>query len=226
MATKGFNPSDDFTVPHQLRTAGLSQVEWNVWVAELRKISSILRPKKRDYAMSILSLPFSPLRVGLARRRKLWNKALIDWQKRFNEDCLENIGIFCKTRTFAARVEYHFVDATSGRKDKIPIIYRKEVCSEYFSWLEFAFTADGIETLKRTPHVEGYESDWGCVCSAEDWCMIPTSWSEIVQRHISHGALIPDVHRRVFGWKCINLRDRNMQSSQCPVAKKLHKLSQ
>ena len=99
---------------------------------------------------------------AIAKENREWDKAFRAWQDDFNNQILQNCGIFVKTQS---RCDAVYI-SEQGRTRKERHIER---------WLAFALTPEEVAKLKAEPHEVGDIEDCKC-CGGSDeheLCMHP-----------------------------------------------------
>jgi len=160
---------EGMTMLKSLQATGLTQDEWDVWMAKLTQVQKLKWPRARKQCACILVLPFWTLLFPVAiflckegRSNQRWSEALLQWQNSFNEECLQQHGIYCKTQSFGyPKVCWEDVFLMGD----IP----------YERWIAFAVTPSAIERLKRAPHLEGHNANCSCCGQTpeSELCMHP-----------------------------------------------------
>ncbi|GMH90340.1 hypothetical protein TrVE_jg12263 [Triparma verrucosa] len=161
-------------VPADILAKGVSQAEWDEYVNNrFVKVSKQIGCLNTQKGCTACCLPM--IIPGLScvvcsvckRQGDSYDGAMRDWQQGFNTEVLERRGVYCKTQSKAEKV----VDMTGQKSDNAKVM----------RWVAFAFTEEGVESLKDDPHVDGKLPSYKGCCGFDtsEYVIHPGNWKEV-----------------------------------------------
>ena len=154
-------------LPPELEQKGLRQEDWTTWMTKLNEVHQLKWSKTRKELSCALVLmvwflvvPLSILLRKEGNTNRRWSESLFKWQNDFNEQCLQQHGMYCKTQSYGAQERCGCASVGDGF---------------YNRFIVFAINPQDIEKLKREPHIFGDAADYSCCghVPESELCMHP-----------------------------------------------------